>query len=240
MLALGSSEFFLFFFLLTCFRSTKHALSGLSSTLHGNWAYGYPDANGSNVIYDEQHSYHAMDSNVMSLGYSDVHYTPFNQGQAPLLASHPYLASTIEEVAPLDDYDATSAAYGAGTNTFDLIKGVWPSDDPVSALMGYDHGVANINPTVYPPAPNPTLVPGTITPVQAGYESAVASTGGSRPQCSTCNTTFKRASDLARHEKKHQARRAFKCLVPDCSFKGSYRKDKLDAHVKSCHRRGAA
>ncbi len=137
-------------------------------------------------------------------------------------------------------YGAINAAYGAGTNTGDLTTGIWPSTDPVSTLMGYDHGVADINPSVYPLVPNPTLAPGTTTPVQAGYEPAVANTDGSHPQCSTCNTTFKRASDLARHEKKHQARRAFKCLVPGCGFKGSYRKDKLDAHVKSCHQRGAA
>ena len=137
-------------------------------------------------------------------------------------------------------YGATMPAYGTGTNTGDLTRGIWPSTDPVSSLMGYDHGAADIDPTLYPLVPNPTIAPSTTTPVQAEYKSAVANTDGSHPQCSTCNTTFKRASDLARHEKKHQARRAFKCLVPGCNFKGSYRKDKLDAHVKSCHRRGAA
>ncbi len=215
---------------------------GQASTPHASWACSYLNANGPNIIYDDRHSYHAMDSNIMSLGHFDVHITPFNQGQTLHFASHPYLASKIEEVAPLGDYDATSAAYGPGTNTGGphLIDGVWPSGDPLSPLMGYDHGVADINPSFYLPVLNPTLAPGTVTAVQAGYESAVASTDGSRPQCSTCNTTFKRAGDLARHEKKHQAGRAFKCLVPGCSFKGSYRKDKLDAHVKSCHRRGAA
>ena len=206
----------------------------------------------------------------MSLGYSDVHNTPSNQGQDPQLTSNPYLASTIEESAPLDDYGATNAAYGAtsmahdamhttydatntayvdasaayaaGTDTSDLTRGIWPSTDLVPTLMGYDYGVADINPSVYPLVHNPTLAPGnlTTTPVQPRYEPAVTNTDGSRPQCSTCNTTFKRASDLARHEKKHQARRAFKCLVPGCNFRGSYRKDKLDAHVRSCHPGGAA
>lgn len=214
------------------------------------------------------------------------------------MTSNPYLAPIIEEIAPLDDYGATdaayddtsavygaittaygavstaygaasmaydaihatydaihaaydatdkaygdaSAAYAAGTNTDDLTRSIWPSTDPVSTSMGYDNGVADINPTVYPLIHNPTLAPGnvTTTPVQAGYEPAVANTDGSRPQCSTCNTTFKRASDLVRHEKKHQARRAFKCLVPGCNFRGSYRKDKLDAQVRSCHTGGAA
>ena len=216
-------------------------------------------------------SSHAADSNIMSLGYPGVHNTPSNQGQGLQLTSNPYLASIIEEIAPLDDYGATdaaydaihetydaihetygaihatygatntvygdaSAAYAASTDTGDLTRGIWPSTDPVSTSMGYDYGVA------YPLVNNPTLAPGnlTTTPVQAGYEPAVTNTDSSRPQCSTCNTTFKRASDLARHEKKHQARRAFKCLVPGCTFKGSYRKDKLDAHVRSCHPGGAA
>ena len=197
----------------------------------------------------------------MSLGYPGIHSTPSNQGRGPDLASHRYLASTTEDFTPLDDYGATdpaydtasaaygtisaacgttSAAYGAGTNTYDLTKGIWPSTDPVSTSMSYNHGDANITPGIYPPVPNPTLAPGPITTVQAGSESGVTNTDGCRPRCSTCNTTFKRASDLARHQKKHQPDRPFKCLVPGCNFKGAYRKDKLDAHVKSCHRRGAA
>ena len=183
----------------------------------------------------------------MSWGYPSLHSTPFNQGLAPHFASHPYLTGTIDGFTPLDDYSATdpaygttSAAYGAGTNTGDLAESIWPPTDPVSTLMAYDDGVTDINPSIYPPVSNPTLAPGTTIPNQAGYESTVTSTDASRPRCSTCNTTFKRASDLARHEKKHQPDRPFKCLVPGCKFKGAYRKDKLDAHVKSCHRRRAA
>ena len=206
----------------------------------------------------------------MSFGYSDVNNTPSNQGQGPHLTSNSYLAGTMDGFTDVDDHDATNTAYGdasaaygaiyatydatntvfsainaayaAGTNTGDLTRGIWPSTDPVSTLMSYEHGAADINLGVYPLVPNPTLAPGnlTTTPIQAGYEPAVANTDGSRPRCSTCNTTFKRASDLVRHQKKHQARRAFKCLVPGCNYKGSYRKDKLDAHIKSCHPRGAA
>ena len=276
---------------------------GTSTTPLGNWAYRYPNADGPTAIYDANHSYHAMGSDILLSGYPNVQKTSYNQGLAPHLASHPYLAGTIDDFTPLHDYGATnatygatnatygainaaygdvsaaygtasaadgainaacgdasaacgdasaaygaisaaygaiSAAYGAGTNTGDLTRGIWPSTDPVSTLMGCDHGAANINPTVYPLVPNPTIAPGTTTPAQTEQKSAVASTEGSRPQCSTCNTTFKRASDLARHEKKHQANRPFKCLVPRCKYKGSYRQDKLDAHKRSCHRRGAA
>ena len=241
---------------------------------HCNCACGNPNAIGPNAIYDAHHSYHALDSNIMSLGYPGIQSTALNQGLVPHFASRPYLAGTVDGIAPLDNYvtdtaygaasvayDTTSAAYGIntaayGTNTAahattsaaysagidlgDLTQGIWPSPDPVSILMGYDHGAPDLNPSVYPPFPSPTLAQDTITAVQAEHNSAVPNTDTSRPRCPTCNTTFKRASDLARHEKKHQPDRPFKCLVPGCSFKGAYRKDKLDAHVKSCHRGGVA
>ena len=259
MLALGSSEFF---FSRGADRN-RFASTGsvLVSVPHSSWAYNYPNAIGPNAINDAHHSYYAVDSNIMSLGFPGIHSTPFNQGLAPHLASHPYSASTIEGLAPLHDYsatdlaygtasmaygatsavyDTTSAAYGAGTGLGDLTKGIRPPTDSVPTLMAYDDGVTDINPGIYSPVPNPTLAPGTITTVQGGHESAVADTDSSRPRCSTCNTTFKRASDLARHQKKHQPDRPFKCLVPRCNFKGAYRKDKLDAHVKSRHQRGTA
>lgn len=111
----------------------------------------------------------------MSLGCSPIHNTASNQGLAPQLASHHYLASSIEGFVPLHECSATdppygtaSAAYGAGTITSDLTEGTWPSTDPVSTLMGYDDGVTDINPSIYPPVPDPTLAPGTVTTIQAG------------------------------------------------------------------------
>ena len=255
---------------------------GPSFTQPDGWPYRCLNANAPPAVYDADGvygAYYNVDSSTRSLGYSDVHNTPSNQGQGqgPHLTSNPYSAGTVDGSTQIRDYDTTnatygatsmaydaihttydatntaygdtnavygdaSAAYAAGTDTGDLTRGIWPSTDLVSTLMSYEHGAADINLGAYPLVPNPTIAPGnlTTTPIQAGYEPALANTDGSRPRCSTCNTTFKRASDLARHEKKHQARRAFKCLVPECKFKGSYRKDKLDAHVKSCHPHGAA
>ena len=259
--------------------SASHYMRDLSGTIHAsgpathcNWAYGYP-----NAIYDAHHSHHAVeDSNNIPLGYPGIHNTALNQGLVPQFATHPYSASTIDVVVPLDNYvtdtaygaasvaygntsaaygntsaaygtntaahDPTSAVYSAGIDLGDLTQGVWPPTDPIPTWMDYNHnhGAADLNPSVYPPFPNPTLAPSTITGVQAGHNSAVPNTDISRPRCPTCNTTFKRASYLARHEKKHSPDRPFKCLVPGCGFKGAYRKDKLDAHVKSCHRGGVA
>ena len=60
-----------------------------------------------------------------------------------------------------------------------------------------------------------------------------------RSVCETCNCTFSRHSDLERHAKKHQPGLVvFHCNVDNCEYKGSYRKDKLQAHVKRCHSSG--
>ncbi len=60
-----------------------------------------------------------------------------------------------------------------------------------------------------------------------------------RAVCETCSRTFGRHSDLERHAKKHQPGLVvFHCDVDNCEYKGSYRKDKLQAHVKRCHSSG--
>lgn len=60
--------------------------------------------------------------------------------------------------------------------------------------------------------------------------------GQTRPTCPRCRRTFGRTSDLGRHSKKHQRGTSiYQCLVVGCKYKGSYRKDKLDAHKRNCH-----
>ena len=60
--------------------------------------------------------------------------------------------------------------------------------------------------------------------------------GRARSTCVTCNRTFSRRSDMERHAKKYQpAMRNYHCSVEGCEYSGSYRKDKLEAHVKNCH-----
>ncbi|KAL2050961.1 hypothetical protein ABVK25_008707 [Lepraria finkii] len=54
--------------------------------------------------------------------------------------------------------------------------------------------------------------------------------------CPTCGRTIDRSGDLERHAKKHDpAMRVFQCEEPGCEFKGTYRKEKLNAHVRTCH-----
>ena len=58
-----------------------------------------------------------------------------------------------------------------------------------------------------------------------------------RPVCKTCHKSFSRPSDLDRHARKHQpGARIHTCSVPGCDYEGSYRKDKLTAHMKNCHK----
>ena len=57
-----------------------------------------------------------------------------------------------------------------------------------------------------------------------------------RSTCKTCRKSFTRPSDLNRHAKKHQpGARIYTCSIAGCDYEGSYRKDKLAAHVKNCH-----
>ena len=57
-----------------------------------------------------------------------------------------------------------------------------------------------------------------------------------RSTCKTCRKSFTRPSDLNRHAKKHQPEaRIYTCSIAECDYEGSYRKDKLAAHVKNCH-----
>lgn len=57
-----------------------------------------------------------------------------------------------------------------------------------------------------------------------------------RSTCKACRKSFSRPSDLNRHAKKHQpGARIYTCSISGCDYEGSYRKDKLAAHVKNCH-----
>ena len=89
-----------------------------------------------------------------------------------------------------------------------------------------------------PVAPAMNLIPnGNLSraiPHSTTHHSNVV--GRARSTCTTCNKTFSRRSDMERHAKKHQpTMRIYHCSVRGCEYEGSYRKDKLEAHVKNCH-----
>lgn len=54
--------------------------------------------------------------------------------------------------------------------------------------------------------------------------------------CLICSKSFKRIADLARHARSHHSNRpAHPCTVPGCDYKGSYRKGKLQWHIRNYH-----
>ncbi|KAF6220963.1 hypothetical protein HO133_002644 [Letharia lupina] len=78
------------------------------------------------------------------------------------------------------------------------------------------------------PTMSSTLPPSTPGPV-------VGPNGRPRWACTGCDKTFTRQADMARHAKKHSGVFEFQCDVAECSYRGSYRQDKLDQHKKNCH-----
>ena len=69
----------------------------------------------------------------------------------------------------------------------------------------------------------------------SAVSSDIAPEASTRPTCGICNRVFSRQADLDRHAKKHQAdSKVFRCRVAGCEYR-SYRKDKLDDHVRRRH-----
>jgi uncharacterized Zn-finger protein len=63
-------------------------------------------------------------------------------------------------------------------------------------------------------------------------------TDRARSTCPKCSRTFGRPSDLERHAKKYQtSSKTFQCPVPGCKYGGSYRKDKVQSHLRNRHPR---
>ena len=76
-----------------------------------------------------------------------------------------------------------------------------------------------------------------LNPEDSSNLSTAGTDKASKPRsvCPTCGRDFSRASDMQRHAKKHGASKYFQCTVAGCKYAGSYRKDKLDQHVKKMH-----
>ena len=74
-------------------------------------------------------------------------------------------------------------------------------------------------------------------PENSSNPSTAGTNKASKPRsvCNTCGRDFSRASDMQRHAKKHGVSKYFQCEVAGCKYAGSYRKDKLDQHIKNVH-----
>ena len=58
--------------------------------------------------------------------------------------------------------------------------------------------------------------------------------GRARWPCTTCGKTFSRQWDVTRHAKIHSDELPFQCRAPDCTYKGSNRRDNLAKHKLKC------
>ena len=120
-----------------------------------------------------------------------------------------HFIGAASDISGLHPFDSLSAVHAAAAN---------PS-------TGITHSEHQIPPTV-PNMSNPR--PTAPTPLDEDHQN--------KSICSTCGQSFSRFRDLERHARKHQPEmRIYLCNVQGCEYKGSYRKDKRDAHVKTCH-----
>ena len=54
-------------------------------------------------------------------------------------------------------------------------------------------------------------------------------------QCQQCGARFRRAPDLRRHLDSHDPDKRNPCSVEGCSYKGTYRRDKMSEHMRKRH-----
>ena len=77
-------------------------------------------------------------------------------------------------------------------------------------------------------SPSSSSVPNTAasaTPPLAPEQDPI---NKSRVRCPRCDTLFKRHADMERHAKSHDNSREFQCPVLGCTYRGYYRKDKVN------------
>lgn len=131
-------------------------------------------------------------------------------------------------------YDPPFQAYPPA-NVF--TPGMTPYTIPFEMEPPFDQGPAFAT-TITTTTPSSYPVPtNTLNPEHSSNSSTAGTNKASKPRsvCNTCGRDFSRASDMQRHAKKHGVSKYFQCEVAGCKYAGSYRKDKLDQHVKNVH-----
>ena len=110
-----------------------------------------------------------------------------------------------------------------GLHPFDSLSAVHAAAAAQSIDMAHsEHQIPPTIPNMSAPRPTASI------PLDDDHQN--------KSTCSTCGRSFGRFRDLERHARKHQPEmRTYLCNVEGCEYKGSYRKDKRDAHIKTCH-----
>ena len=117
-----------------------------------------------------------------------------------------------------------------------LAPGLAPYTTLYEMELPFAQGPAVATATTTKPSPYSTLTDNP-NPEHSSNSSTAGTNKVSKPRsvCNTCGRDFSRASDMQRHAKKHGVAKYFQCTVAGCKYTGSYRKDKLDQHVKNVH-----
>ena len=87
------------------------------------------------------------------------------------------------------------------------------------------------NMTPAPKGPIPNIAASTNSPVAPAQEPNTEN----RVPCPRCHNLFTRQADMERHAKSHDNSRKIQCPVLGCTYRGYYRKDKVNQHIGKRH-----
>ena len=172
-------------------------------------------------------------ANVSTPGMAPYAATPYDspfQAYPPANVSTPGMASyaTMPFNVPLQAYPSANPS----ANNFTPGLAPYPTPHELGPPFAQDHDF----PTMTTPLAYPTLT-NNRNPEHSTNSTTAGKNKVSKPRslCATCGRDFSRTSDMQRHAKKHRVSKYFQCTVEGCKYAGSYRKDKLDQHVRNVH-----
>lgn len=200
------------------------AMTG-NGTYTNPWATAHSDNHHFAPFVNTNHPRLAQSTSAAAVTYND--------GMALLTAPNPYIWGPVTAERPMGEYIGADFQY----------------PDPSLPMMS--SFTANTNGTGYHgqfPANSLETQWGTAVELPNAFHAVdtdatpfnVGQPVLPRPKCTECNQTFGRQADLDRHAKIHQAdSKVFQCQVEGCKY-SSYRKDKLNEHVKRRHQASSA
>ena len=222
-----------------------------------NDLYRGEDISAYNVVYDQgDHAGvtpHAgnVHHGLYLVDYLNASNAVYDQGNPAGLA--PYAGNVDRGLYSVNGMATPSAvrlannSTGFDPNAANIHNGLLPFNhlnDPGVAYDGANHGMddSGFSPQAsgLTPAVDSIVSPSTASGSEAGLHgrprpAGVDHRGRPRWACDRCVKTFGRLSDLHRHAKKHSGALPYRCNVTGCTYRGSYRQDKLDQHTRNCH-----
>ncbi|KAK0508906.1 hypothetical protein JMJ35_008277 [Cladonia borealis] len=209
--------------------NTPLSLAELGPEPHYNGHFWDPYSN-----FTEANGFQANHNILLAQGYPYGSYlaaTPYD----PRFEAYPPTNVSTTGMAPYATmpYDPALQTYPPANV---LTPGLAPCNTPyeTGTLFAQGHAFAATTRTTTTPNPTPT---NNSNPNNSSNPSTAGKHKVSKRRsiCTTCGRDFSRASDMQRHAKKHGVSKYFQCTVEGCEYAGSYRKDKLEQHVRNVH-----